>query len=218
MAKAKQAAHLTALKPTHSDVSESEITMRQADELRRKCRGIHTQGKKLSMVQCEAVWESECTVVKKDGAFVYCWALWGYTSWEEFLGKEMDLHLVNGYLLRNVWQVFGIELKGAWDKDLLLGPTKMKLLTKVTLNRKNVNMWLRKAAAMTCKALRAEVYETEEKHTLQLQLTGSQFKQVRGALEIARSSISHGEKMDRAELLTRIIGEWSAGHRQRRAA
>jgi hypothetical protein len=100
------------------------------------------------MELCEAVWETECTVVKKNGEYIYCWALWGYTSWEDFLGKEMDLHLATAYALRNVWQLLGVDLKGAWNADLLLGPTKMKLLTHAPINRKNVNSWLRKAKAI----------------------------------------------------------------------
>src|SRR5690606_21495636 len=101
---------------------------------------------------CEAVADTETTVVRVNGKYVYCWALWGYTSWEDFLGKEMDLHLHTAYTLRNVWRLFGIELKGAWEPDLLLGITKMKLLTYAPLTRKNVNTWLRKAKGMTCKA------------------------------------------------------------------
>lgn len=214
----KQSSHLFAVKPTLADASNSQLTLRQAEALRQKCRIAHNGSKLVSMELCEAVWETESTVVKKDGEFVYCWALWGYTSWEEFLGKEMDLHLARGYLLRNIWQLFGVELKGAWDEDLLLGVTKMGLLTRAPLTRKNANAWLRKAKLMTCKALRAEVYGTEEAHVLQLPLTGSQLRQVRGALEIAKSAISNGERMNRGELLAHIVSAWSAGYRNRRAA
>lgn len=210
MSKTKQARHLVAVKPVSSHLKEAEVSLKQADQLRHRCQTAWARHKTASMELCEAVWETECTVVKKDGDYVYCWALWGYKSWEEFLGKEMDLHLASAYLLRNVWQTFGIDLKGSWDSDLLLGITKMKLLTVAPLTRKNVNMWLRKAKSMTCKQLRAEVYGTEEIHTLQLPLTGSQLRQVRGALEFAKSAISNGEKMNRGELLAHIVSSWSA--------
>jgi hypothetical protein len=95
----------------------------------------------------------------------------------------------------------------------------MKLLTHAPINRKNVNSWLRKAKAMTCKALAAEVFNQDEKHTLQLELTNSQFRQVRGALEIAKSTISNGEKMKHGELFAHIVIAWTSTHRwPRRAA
>lgn len=220
MAKAKQTRHLVSIKATPSDIKEAEISLRYAESLRQKCRTVGTRHKVLSMELCEAVSETECAVIKRDGEYVYCWALWGYTSWEEFLGKEMDLHLATAYALRNVWQTFGIDLKGSWDADLLLGITKMKLLTLAPLNRKNVNSWLRKAKAMTCKSLRAEVYGEEETHKLNVPLTGSQLRQVQSALEMAKSAVSNGERMNRGELLTQIISEWSASRRgaTRRAA
>ncbi len=214
----KQAQHLAAVKPTPSDIREAEVSMKNAEALRNKCRSTYNRGKTLSMEQCEAVWETESTVVRVNGEFVYCWVLWGYTSWEDFLGKEMDLHLRTAYTLRNVWQLFGVELKGAWDADLLLGPTKMKLLTYAPINRKNANSWLRKAKAMTCKALAAEVFDKDEKHTLQLELTNSQFRQVRGALEIAKSTISNGEKMKHGELIAHIVSAWTSANRGLRRA
>lgn len=220
MANAKQTRHLVSIKATPTDIKESEVTIKHAEALRQKCRSVGTRHKVLSMELCEAVWETECTVVKKDGEFIYCWALWGYTSWEDFLGKEMDLHLQTAYGLKNVWQTFGIDLKGSWDPELLLGITKMRLLTLAPLNRKNVNAWLRRAKIMTCKHLRAEVYGEEETHMLALPLTGSQLKQVRGALEMAKSSLPNGDRMNRGALLAQIISEWSATRRggSRRAA
>jgi hypothetical protein len=198
---------------TPAEIKESRMTLKQAESLRERCKAVGAKHQSASIELCKVVWETEGAVVKVDGEYTYCWALWGFSSWEDYLGKELDLHLTTAYSLKNVWEVFYVELRGAWDESLLLGITKMKILASAGLTRKNVESWLRKAQTMTCRKLRADVYGTEELHTLQLPLTGSQLSLVRGALDMAKTTVSNGEKMNRGELLTHIIRSWRDANR-----
>lgn len=185
------------------------MTVKQIDSLHERVKTIVDENKRASIELCMAVWETNTSMVNVDGEYKYCWETWGHKSWEDFLGKEMHLHLNTAYRLSKVWETFYVDLQGAWDLSLLLGITKMKLLTAAPLTQRNVESWLRKAAAMNCRQLRAAVHNTEELHQFATQLTGSQMNAIKRALEQAKSSYTRGEKMGRGELLVHIVRDWA---------
>lgn len=183
-------------------------TAKQADLLRQKILDVVDAHKKGSMDLCQAIYESDSTVVKIDGDYVPVWKVWGFKTWEDYIGKEVGMHITTAYCYRKVYSVFYDKLAGAWDTDLLLPVTKMKLLSSAKLTKGNVNKWLKKAAGMTCRELAAAVYETEELRSLSLSVTNAQLKRANKCFDEARSLYTKGEEMTRGELLIQMLNEW----------
>ena len=189
--------------------SDNSLTPKQAEELRQKLVGMAKANRETCMDVCWACYESNVAMTRDgNGELVYCWQTWGHDTWESYVGKELDLHLTTAYSFAKIWEVFMVQLEGAWDRELLLGITKMRLLSSANLTKKNVNSWLRRAATMTCRELRAAVYETDELHSFAASLTAPQMKQVLNALEVAKAAFPHGEKMSRGDLLARVMKDW----------
>ena len=189
------------------------MTAKQADTLHDRIQAVVASSRSSSVDLCMAVWETYTSMVNVNGELKYCWETWGHKSWEDFLGKEMDLHLKTAQALARVYEIFYVDLQGSWDPNLLLGITKMRLLSSVNLTPRNVESWLRKARNMNCRELRAAVHGTEELHQFQLSLTGSQITAIRRALDQAKSSVTKGEKMKRSELLVHIVRSWHNANR-----
>lgn len=187
---------------------ELKLSSKQAEALREKVRTVVETNKKEAIDLCMVVYETDVRVVAVNDEYRFCWELWGYKSWEEFLGKEMDLHITTAYCLKKVWEVFYVDLQGAWNTDLLLGITKMKILAAARLDHRNVESWLKKAKGMTCRELRAKVFGTEETYSFATHLTGSQMTMVKRILDQAKTSVTKGEKMSRGDLLVHIMREW----------
>lgn len=188
--------------------ADASLSTAQADALREKVRSVVGNNKNESIDLCQMVWETDVNMVRLEGKLVYCWEVWGYKTWEDFLGKEMDLHLKTAQGLKRVWETFYVDLASAWDKSLLLGITKMRLLTLVRLDKNNVEKWLRRAAGMNCRKLRATIMGVEDYRSFKVDLTSSQFDAMTRALDLARTSFTSGEKMSRGELLIQVVKGW----------
>lgn len=183
---------------------EHHLNADQAKLFRDKIHSVVNEGMRSSIEMCQMVYESDVTMVRVNGELKLCWQAWGYDSWEEFLGKEMHLHLKTGYALRKVWQVFYVDLVNDWNKELLLGLSKMRLLTRVNLTSRNVESWLRRAGKLNCAKLLALVSGQEELHSFAVNVTGSQMKSLRRSLDYLRESLPRGDKMTRSELLVEM--------------
>jgi hypothetical protein len=184
-----------------SKKTDNQLTPAQVAAFRERISSVVEEGKKTSIDLCQMVYESDVNMVRVSGDLKYCWETWGYDNWEDFLGKEMDLHLKTAYGLRKVWQVFYVDLVNHWNKELLLGITKMRLLTRLNLTPRNVESKLKQAKGMNCARLLAMVSDTEEVHSFAVQLTGSQMNSMRKTLEHLRGTLNNGENMTRGELL-----------------
>lgn len=183
------------------------LTKKRADLLRTKVQDIvesHAQG---SMDLCWALYEIDHTVVRVAGNLVPVWETWGYKTWDDFVGKEVGLHPHTAHLYKRVWEVFYVDLAGAWDANLRLGITKMRILCAANLNRKNVNSWLKKAKGMTCAKLLAEVYDTQELHSFTASVTSREMAQLKKGVEAAREAF--GEDLPRGQALVKIVNEWT---------
>lgn len=185
------------------------LTSKQTEQFRAKIDSIVSSVRTAAMDLCWAAYESDVNMTRVDGELVFCWQTWGYSSWEEFVGKELDLHVTTAYAYKRIWEVFYVDLAGAWDTSMLLGITKMRHLTSAPLTKANVNAWLKRAKKHTCRELVALIYEREDIHSFAVPLTASQLKQVHRTLDQARSAFSKGEKMTRGQRLTAILREWA---------
>ena len=193
-----------------SKKKDAALTKRGADELRKKINGIVENTAKASMDVCWALYETERATVNIGGKVMFVFEAWGFKEWGDYVGHELHLHPTTAFAYRKVWEVFYVDLAGAWDKNLLLPITKMRTLTAANLTKKNVNAWLKKAAKMTCAQLVAEVYETEELKHFHVSLTKRQHASVNRSLLLARETFPEGGDMPRGDVLFRIVDEWAA--------
>lgn len=184
--------------------AENQLTPAQTASFRDRIQSVVEASKTASIDLCQMVYESDVNMVRVNGELKACWEAWGYDDWQEFLGKEMHLHLQTAYGLKKVWQVFYVDLVNDWNKELLLGITKMRLLTRLKLTPRNVESKLRQAKGMNCAKLLAMVSDTEEVHSFAVKLTGSQMNAMRKAIERLRGSLTNGENMTRGELLVHM--------------
>lgn len=131
-----------------------------ASELRADIGAAYRADAADSMKLAELVWRTSVSEAKhaQTQKWVPVWKLWGYTTWHDFAGQELQMHGATAYLYRKVWQKFGIELKvGNYASQAALLPiSKMAALCPV-VNAKNLNEWLIKGYDLSCKKLRAEV-------------------------------------------------------------
>lgn len=195
---------------------EKPLSKGQATKLRRQIAEIVQQRSKFDLDLCWAVYETYDRMVMVGGEPVFIWVAWGFEDWKEFIGKELGLYPATAYAYRHIWEVFGVELDGAWDKNLLLGVTKMRILAADQgINRRNANKKLRDAADMTCRQLRAEVFDTEELRHFHVSVTDAEMTALKKGLDDARKTLGgEAEELTRGELLTFIVEEWRKINRQ----
>lgn len=184
------------------------LTERNASKLRASIQEIVAQGAKASKDLCWALYETYTTQVRIGGVSVPIYQAWGYDSWSRFVGIELGLHVVTAYCYRRVWEVFFVKLDGAWDHANLLPISKMRILCAAKLDKRNVNSWLKKAKALTCAQLVAEVYGTAELHTLAVNLKGKDYEALKAVLADAQSAF--GPELPRGEVLLKMASEWHA--------
>jgi len=186
-----------------------QLSPKKAAQFLEKIQTIVQAGREASMELCWAAYESDVSMTRDSkGELVFCWKAWGYDSWEEFVGKELDLHVTTAYAYKKIWEVFYVELAGAWDVSLLLGITKMRHVSNVEgLTKSNVTAWLKRAKKMTCRELVPLVYNQPEKFSFAVPLTARQMKTTKKALDQAKT-VYGNEKMTRGEAITEILQEW----------
>ena len=190
--------------------TEKPRSSKQATTLRRQIAGIIEGRKTFSMDLCWAVHETFEKMVLVAGEPMFIWEAWGFNGWKEFVGKELGLYPTTAYAYRHIWEVFGVELDGCWDKKLTLGITKMRILAADQgLSKRNVNSKLKKAAGKTCAKLRSEVFNISAMRSFSVGVNDQDMSTLKKAVEEARSAL--GEEADgltRGEVLTYIVAEW----------
>lgn len=187
------------------------ISMHQADLLRKRLKDIVIANAQTCKDLYWAVYESDVQMVRNgSGQLEYCWKVWGYDTWEDYVGKELDMHVTTAYAFKKIWEVFWVDLAGAWDESLLLGVSKMRILTAAALTKQNVNKWLKKAATMNCRLLRAEVFGTEELKSFTAIVSASNLQRLNKIIDQGRNTF--GEDLTRGEVLTNILKSWADDH------
>jgi hypothetical protein len=184
------------------------LSPRQADAFRARVTDIISSGRKTAMDLCWAAYESDVNMTRVKGKLVFCWAAWGYESWEDYVGKELDLHMTTAYAYKKIWETFYVTFEGAWDPSLLVGITKMRHLSSAPLTKSNINAWLRKAAKMTCKELSEQIFDHDGMRSFAVPVTSAQLKVMQRTLDEAKTTFSKGENMSRGQLMTNIMREW----------
>jgi len=186
---------------------EIKLTTKQADVLRNKISSATNDNAKTAFYLCGLLYESFVSVVNTDKGWKFVWEYWGFKCWFDFVETEIGIHENTAYLYKRIWEIFGIELAGAWDLADVLPITKMRILSAADINKRNVSSWLSKARRMTCCELQAEVYGTEVMHTLSIRVSKRELQAINKAFDIARDEYE-SPKVTRGELLLDIVKEW----------
>lgn len=187
------------------------LNERTAERFRAKIQDFVSAHAKASIELCWALYETDHALVLIGGQPTSLWEAWGYKSWREFVGVELGMHPTTAYCYRRVWEVFYVELAGAWAEKDLLPITKMRILCAAKMDKNNVTAWLTKAKKMTCPQLVAAVYGTEELHTFATSMTAKEMEAVRNAIEDARGAF--GTDLPRGGILARMVQEWQTMHK-----
>lgn len=190
---------------------KEQLTKKQADVLRDRIDSATRTSAEATFHLCKLLYESFVCVVNTDGKWKFVWEYWGYKSWFDFVEIEIGVHKATAHVYKKIWEIFGIELAGAWDPTGVLPITKMRILSAADIDRRNIKSWLNKAKRMTCCELQAEVYGTEVLHTLSVQVSKRELQTINKALNTARSDYEDPQKVTRGELLLGIIKDWNKG-------
>ena len=187
---------------------EVKLTVKQADTLRSRVQSATRASAEATFHLCELLHESFISVVNTNKGWKFVWEYWGYKTWFDFVEIEVGMHETTANSYKKIWEVFGIELNGAWDFADALPVTKMRILSAADINKRNVKAWLHKAARMTCCELQAEVYGTEVMHTLAVSVSKRELQTINKALKAARGDYENPKKVTRGELLLGIVKDW----------
>lgn len=185
----------------------NQISQAGAKALLDKVRQVVEISSQANFDLCQILYETDRAVVSVGGDIVFAYQTWGYKTWFDFVEEEVGLHEMTANAYRRVYEVFGVELAGAWDHGKPLPITKMKTLTAANLTKANVRSWLKKAEKMTCCQLVAEVYGTEEMRHFSASVTKRGLSDINRAMEAARDSF--GEDLPKGDLLVKMLNEWS---------
>lgn len=185
---------------------KTELSKSQANELRKQLHNIRDKKARTDLEFCGMLWRVyySSVVIGKERVPIY--TFWGHSSWEEFAEQEVGLHGNTAHSYRRVWELFMVRLKGAWDKKLLVGITKMKILCQAELTEKNVEAWLRDASKLTCCALEAKVYGHRASRTLSVRLELQDINRLKTVLDANKELF---DTDNRGDVLVGIIEEWS---------
>jgi len=196
------------------------LKKQSADQLREMAKERSDHTSKSVMMLGEVLWRTYYDKVQIGGMPVSLFEAWGFGSWFEYVERELGIHQTTALHFRKIYTVFAIDLKGAWDPNLIVSFTKMKLLARVA-TKANVNSWLKKASKMSCCELEDEVmhelYGHARKghmHSFLASVTKTELKKIKEILAIAHEDFDQIDR--RGELLVKVLEEWQIIHKRTR--
>lgn len=190
-----------------SNEDKTQITAAKAEALLDKVRNVVAENAKSTFDLCQILYETDRAVVSVGGRIVFAYETWGYKTWFDFVETEVGLHEQSANAYRRVYEVFGVELAGAWDTGKPLPITKMRILTAANLTKANVRAWIKKAEKMTCCKLVAEIYGTAELAHFHASVSKRGLNEINRALAAARDDF--GQDLPKGDLLVKALSEWA---------
>lgn len=188
-------------------MSQQKITRKRAELLLNNVRQIVRHGVKANLDLCQILHETFVSVLQEGEQWKFVWEVWGFKSWFDFVEIEIGMHENTANAYKKVWQVFGIDLEGAWSPDDALPITKMKILSASDkLNKQNIKSWLKKAKAMTCCDLQHEIYGEDVNRTFSVTVSQAGFRAISKALKTAREQF--GDDKTNGELLVKLLAPY----------
>lgn len=207
-------AHSRHKKDDEKRIAIWNIKKTEANSLRKKAQDFTNKSAKAAFDFGALLYEIYFSDIKVGKEVIPVWRAWGYETW--FLYCECELHMhaatVNSY--RNVYDIFGVQLDGMWNKKDILPITKMRSLLKV-VNENNVKSWVKKAKKLSCCDLDDEVeYALTGKKTRLRHFTArmddKSFTEVKNIISDAREDF---DGLDKGEVMARIFRQWNHMHK-----
>lgn len=188
-------------------VDQQKLTQAKADALLERVKSVVAESAKSNFDLCQVLYETSRAVVSIGGNIVFAYETWGYKTWFDFVEAEVGLHEQSANAYVKVYEVFGVELAGAWDTGKPLPITKMRILTAAELTKTNVRAWIKKAEKLTCCKLVSEIYGTAELSHFHASVSKRGLSDINRALQAARDSF--GEDLPKGDLLVKALNEWA---------
>lgn len=167
---------------------------------------------RVSIEYAEVLWATYNGAVTIGGSPIPVWEAWDYKSWNDYVERELEIHITPARAYVRMYQKFYIDLKGEWDEALLVSMTKMLALCKV-VKKTNADYWLKRAAKMSCcelnEAINQALYGLKRKgrnRAFLAMLTNKELSNVNAILEVAKVDFPEAES--RADLTLAIFEEW----------
>lgn len=135
------------------------------------------------------------------------WEHWGFSSFADFSERELNMSVRSANYMCRAWHVFGVELKGRWDRSLLLTSSKMAKLSHI-VNASDVNEWLRRGKKLTHEELCREMRKAQGRplsSNFRVILSKSDAVVVERALNLLRREFPEDT---RGGLMARMASEW----------
>ena len=107
-------------------------TSPQLKTLRVKAKRIVEGNSRASLDLSQMVWETKHAQLKVDGT--EAWEHWGFESWEEYLRTDLQMGMKAAIDHLRVWEIFGVHLKGQWNRRKVLPFNKMHLIAMMALS------------------------------------------------------------------------------------
>jgi len=202
------------MKAKKENKPSNQITQAKADALLERIKSVVAESSKSNFDLCQVLYESNRAVVSVGGTIVFAYETWGYKTWFDFVEAEVGLHEQSANAYVRVYEVFGVELAGAWDTGKPLPITKMRILAAADLTKSNVKAWMKKAEKMTCCKLVSEIYGTAELAHFHASVSKRGLSDINRALQAARDSF--GEDLPKGDLLVKALNEWADIRRKTR--
>lgn len=194
-----------------------------AESIRRKAQEASEKTTKSVMELAAALWDTYHNDVKIGSINIQLWEVWGYKSWFDYAERELGIHQTTAASYRRIHEVFEVDLKDSWDKNLACSYTKMKSISRV-VTKKNVNSWLKKAATLSCCELDEHVIEamygkskSGATHSFLVNVTKKELAKISQVLSEAKEGFEDPDER-RGSVLTRILEEWQVLHQRTKNA
>jgi hypothetical protein len=189
----------------------------KADSLREKAKELSNSNARASFELGKILYEIYYSDVLVSGKPIPIWKVWGHDSWFNYVECELHMHVHTANSYRNVYDVFGVSLKGSFNPDDLLPITKMRALSRI-VTKQNLKSWLKKAGQLSCCQLEDEIEieltgnRKKTKHFSVL-MTKSQFDDVKEIILKAKEIFGD---IDNGDVVARVFNQWDKQNPKRK--
>jgi hypothetical protein len=110
-----------------------------------------------SYALCGFIYRLAIATVRKDGAVIPLFRSRGFGSWPELVDAACGVNAADAGRMRSVWQVFEVDLKGRWNRNLTLPSWRKMYLVSRMADRANVNWLLERGRTRTVRDMEQDV-------------------------------------------------------------
>jgi hypothetical protein len=122
------------------------------NSLREKAKTLRKEGNTRELELASILYTVYTGTEEADGQHVSIWRAWGFGSWRAYVKDELNMDYPTALDYVRVWEKFGVELGGMWNKKFLLPLNKMRVLCE-HVTEKNVTAQLQRAQNLSVSEL-----------------------------------------------------------------